>query len=175
MSHGRQSKCDTKRLKRRMPMTNGSSRNLRRLVALGGAVLLLVAVAPTVAHLSIGATCVVMLLGMPARARAPCNGVVRKVHQSENPALSFWPPGRSMSESSFSINGGPSGGWTRKNHFVMSKRFCGARSSMGSSRSGGRDFGLMHYRARDQNDNLGASSVMWLRNVRMSMSQLAMA
>lgn len=131
-----------------------SSRNLKRAAALAAVLLLVaaVAMAPSVIVLGLSAAFVMVLWGTRARA-APRNATDHNVRCFDDTALSFWPPGQNaMGANNTAMSGNhPPGGRNLKNHFVMSMRFCGARSRAGFLLGGKRHFGIQHYRARDQN------------------------
>lgn len=133
-----------------------SSRNLKRAAALSAALLLVVAIAmvsgTNTLVLGLSMTFVLVLWGTSTRA-APRSATDHNVRCFDDTALSFWPPGQNaMGANNTAMDGNhPPGGRNLKNHFVMSMRFCGARSRAGFLLGGKRHFGIQHYRARDQN------------------------
>lgn len=155
-----------------------SSRNLKRAAALAAVLLLVaaVAMAPSVIVLGLSAVFVMVLWGTRARA-APRSVTDHNVRCFDDTALSFWPPGQNtMGANNTAMSGNhPPGGRNLKNHFVMSMRFCGARSRAGFLLGGKRSFGIQHYRARDQNGCERGFSWIWHRSDHKNMCRLATA
>ena len=119
------------------------TRNLKRLVALSAALLLVVAVAfsPGAAVLGAGATFAVVLMSTGAAAQNATEGSQKKTGLFQRiTALSFRPPGRAMSDdNSTMVNAAATTATARrarKNHFETDMRYCGDRISMQNAHFG---------------------------------------
>lgn len=114
-----------------------NTRNLKRLVALSAALLLVVglALAPGAAFLGAGVTFVVVVASTATTSRPAVETASRGTgwFGRFNTALNRWPPGQTMSDDSTMMNAAATAApvrRARKNHFETDMRFCGDRISM---------------------------------------------